>query len=1005
MSVLSSNVMLRCPTLPVDRYPYAPSSRPSLDDIAHLWRDPVLRESIRVASSVLYDAVTTMLAADLETVQHKKVVSTYQALVRYAVRISTRPTPFGTFGGFAMVGVADGGRLRLGDVAAHRKHVRPGSDYARHLTAEADTTRDDLLVQVNPSGRLQSGRVAVMVRPRGSDGMVNEASSVRATRPVRAVLQLAGDPIRRGELLSALSNEFPEAGTAVLHGFVDELCEAGLLVTELDGSVFDPDPLARLRSDPRVGPRTTAVTAAIARYSRLGVGTGERELGELYRLLRADRNTVQEQLQVDLELAVDGTVPPSVLDDARSALRALLHLTPVPPRRPELRAHAERFGERFGETLVPLPEVVDPDRGIGFPAGYSTSRHRSAASGTGVPEAVERAGRRLRARLLDRAYREQRTSVTLTDDDLVTVPPAPGLRATSYDVFLQMQQPHPDDRVRSSLGPIGVAMPAGKAHGRFAHHSRPCREQLTRAGAQEREWAGDDLFFEIDYVCNRPGVNNVAFAPGIHPLRMRLTTGDFDDEAASLPVRDVLVGVGPSGFHLVHGPTGRPLVCRSGNLVAPDVSADVVRFLQEIGVDGLVRPAWLWDGLEDVVDFLPGVVHRQVQLSPARWRLPELAGSPDEQDRVVLSWAQTRDVPDHVHIGVLDNRLLLDLRNRVHRDLLRREARTGVEWAMEAPDPVRLGWVRDDFGRMYAAELVVSVTTDEPDHRPPIPPSPRFEEGIGRDRELLPGREWWYARVYCPVSEQNACLSRLSDLLPDGSWFHVRYRDIEDHLRVRVRAPEHGRDDPTGVLNTLVDEGYANRYVVATYRREIERYGGLAAMRAAEELFCAESAFLARRTELVPPPGIGHSGSAPDVTDPRWADAVELLRVQLDAICDVRDESAEVLQLACAGYREEFPAEGPALRRAVGRLGPVEVSQVGTAASEELAGLLAAPGRQVAAALRTLADPGRRTRIRQALVHMFANRIGLERRQEYQAVFLIDRLARAERHRKAIAHG
>jgi thiopeptide-type bacteriocin biosynthesis protein len=74
----------------------------------------------------------------------------------------------------------------------------------------------------------------------------------------------------------------------------------------------------------------------------------------------------------------------------------------------------------------------------------------------------------------------------------------------------------------------------------------------------------------------------------------------------------------------------------------------------------------------------------------------------------------------------------------------------------------------------------------------------------------------------------------------------VRYPDPAPHLRVRLhgnpaRLATHAGPALFAALADAVEAGLAIRVEVDTYQREVERYGGVAAMEAAEALFHADS--------------------------------------------------------------------------------------------------------------------------------------------------------------------
>ena len=91
--VALSPVLVRAPTLPVDAYLALPpnSTDEQLDD-------PLVRTAVAVASSDLLDGIDSPSPGRADRAA--------TAMLRYRIRMSTRPTPFGLFAG---VGLAEWG--------------------------------------------------------------------------------------------------------------------------------------------------------------------------------------------------------------------------------------------------------------------------------------------------------------------------------------------------------------------------------------------------------------------------------------------------------------------------------------------------------------------------------------------------------------------------------------------------------------------------------------------------------------------------------------------------------------------------------------------------------------------------------------------------------------------------------------------------------------------------------------------------------------------------------
>lgn len=301
----------------------------------------------------------------------------------------------------------------------------------------------------------------------------------------------------------------------------------------------------------------------------------------------------------------------------------------------------------------------------------------------------------------------------------------------------------------------------------------------------------------------------------------------------------------------------------------------------------------------------------------------------------------------------------------------------------------------------------MSAAAQCPEPVPAVVPVPRYDAGVRTGRVLVPGSEWWYLRVRGELDQQNRLLVRLAAApqLPRGEWFHVRYRDPSDELRLRVRAAAADVEGLCRLAAACVAEDLATSCILDTYVREVERYGGLASTRIAESLFCAESAFVAAHLDLCPPPGMmAIAPGEDDVADveigPHLRDAAAFVDAYLGAGLGLAaPEVLALLEGVVAGYRREFPGESAALRRAVAPLARRPGSAAADAAADALAAAVRGAGRQLDACLRAAADEVQRLITLRSLVHMLCNRMGLDRRREYQVAFLLLTQHRAAAHR------
>jgi thiopeptide-type bacteriocin biosynthesis protein len=155
------------------------------------------------------------------------------------------------------------------------------------------------------------------------------------------------------------------------------------------------------------------------------------------------------------------------------------------------------------------------------------------------------------------------------------------------------------------------------------------------------------------------------------------------------------------------------------------------------------------------------------------------------------------------------------------------------------------------------------------------------------------------------------------ELLAAGAadhWFFIRYADPDPHLRVRFGGPPDrlGHDVRRAleeVAAPLVDLGVVWRLQFDTYEREVERYGGDAAIGLVEEIFAADSAAV---VDILAGPA-RNPGS-----DLRWQAGLAGIARLVDDLGLTFDEQRRLAAESCAGYGAEFGVDGR-FRQAVSR--------------------------------------------------------------------------------------
>lgn len=768
---------------------------------------------------------------------HSRLAGTHRA---YQIRASLRPTPHGTFAGVALTQFASPGEVptvRLG--TEHRARTNPSAAWLAAL-------RDQILADPAALSTLTLSRNTLVTR-RGSrlvherppsDGSTPHQVSIRATAAVTLILSMCQPGATGGQVCAKVAERWP--GTErMVRTTLSELVRDGFLLTDLLPDDLTDDPvghlLDRLTDDHQLRAPLTRLRSGLADADGHRPGDPRR-----LEALTAARDLTDQICLVERPLSADAAADARLVMPASMAAQAAATasvLWRIGFGRCPLDRYHERFLDRYGvHRFVALPEVTDPAVGLGLDAlddelGDPPEHRRTVLAG-----------------LLARATATSDVEVVLNDADVAALAGGQPDQAPprTAEITVRVIAASPDDlsagRLHLAVGPRSSAA-AGSALGRFTSLLHP-------TGADSDDHA---LVAEVAVSARVPV--GAAIAPPTRLASWRIPVGVASEPGDLLP-DDLLVGSDGRRLVLWSPRHDRQVIPVLYSRITPRLLPPLARFLHLLGRTGH-RPmhGWSWSPA-DHGPFTPRVRYRQTVLAPARWILPPLL---IRASRDVNEWPGALDhwradtvpaPPDVVVVDDNDRLLPLNAGRADDRELLRRYVCRGVRAVLEPPGgPDAVQAVLPGPAGSHLLELVVPLTRrDTPPAPRPHPARPVRATGVGLH---LPGGTWLSLAIHTPAGElllpELACLAH--DLTEHYDlWFWLRYHtpELGPHFRIRF----HGDPVTLGACvlpavaawcHDLIRQRLAGGFTVEPYDQEIERYGGPAAIDAAEQVFAADS--------------------------------------------------------------------------------------------------------------------------------------------------------------------
>ncbi|MFF0106105.1 lantibiotic dehydratase [Streptomyces hirsutus] len=829
--------------------------------LRQMWPDARFTDAVRQASGDLATRVDAICTG--QPTRPKQVRRAAMATVRYVLRATGRPTPFGLFAGVAPVSVGSVPYVRWGE--EHRAVARVDTEWLDDVIARLEALPallERLDVVLSNLATRRGGRLHV---PHGGP----MGATVRRTGAVHVIEDLARGPVRFAALAEQLTAAFPRTEPQNVSRLLGSLVREKFLVTSLRAPMTETDPLSHLierlyGADASAVPEAArvlreleSVRRAVHEHNRCpanGQGRVREELtGRLRRLSDAGRSP----LAVDLRLDAEVRIPESVAFEMEKAADALLRLTRRPSGQGVWKEYQVAFWERYGTgTLVPVKEVVDPASGLGYPADYPGSRM------TAPPPEVSERDERLLA-LAWQALADGSREILLTDDlidHVVGGEPTGGEAPPHVEMCARL---HADSLAALECGDFTLTVTPARAAGTLTSRFTPVATGTGLDEVYRQVPAGVEnaLTAQLSFPPLYPHTENVARVPAYlpHVIPLGEHRGPDDSAPTLVDVDDLAVTATHSRLYLVSISRHRVVDPQVFHAMALDKQPPpLARFLAHL--TRAFGPAWTvfdWGPLGARLPFLPRVRHGRVILSPSCWNLtadalPGRGADTREWTAALGRWRKRWHCHGAVELREDDRARRIQLDVPAHTAVLRTHLdREGQAVLTEAPPEESYGWTG---GHVHEIALPMTST------RPPTPdPLSGFLPTLTNSTlGPVPGAvraPWLNAKIYTHPDQFEELigthLTRLVARLPGTpEWWFVRYRTPHDldHLRLRIRTRSPGQYAAYTELVAawaagLRRDGLSSRLVFDTYTPETGRYGPGAAMRRAEAVFTADSAY------------------------------------------------------------------------------------------------------------------------------------------------------------------
>lgn len=904
--------MMRTPLFPVDIYTemFCQSSL-ELDkkEIFNLVKNNnVIKEAILVSSISLYNEIENIYSIKND----RKKEQILSSLVKYIIRMTTRTTPFGLYSGVTKGNFDAETKIKIRNNRENIKRARPDMEWVYSVIRDIENDqkildnihiiRNDLAI-VNGS-RVDIGYISNYGQIMKEDNLDNITASIRYTNQVQKVMELTEKPIKYKEILFIFKSNNPDVETERIKTFLNQLMENEYLITEIRPSLGSVDPfqyilskLDKIEAAKDIYNSLNEIKLLIDKYNSIPIGDGEK----LYLNIIEKMKSVHEcknYIQIDMSTAMEKvTLDNNIALEIEKIAELIFIFSQGRRKYGYLESYLNDFLEVYGEYReVQLLELLDEDKGLGAPAGYTKPMSHRQKEYRPMDEETKKIQNFLFNKAMKTIMDNEKEAV-ITEEEIEKFITKYNIShiPNSLELYALLSYVTEDDKKKFKLylGPNYGSNTAGKSFGRFMDiMPEGIKSDFIELEKKQEELYGDNtIVAEIVELPQSGRLSNVSL--NWNPRQYELVIGTTGSKNKSkIDIKDLYIGIENENnkrtFYIKSKSLNKKVIFKVNNMLNITLCSNIYRFLHEIST---MKERNILSDLYEMfsqcfggVNYAPRIRYSQTVLYPATWKLNnEILNLrknkylKEEFYESIDKWKKDWKVPQFVYLQEGDNRLLFNLKNRLHLDelyyILSKKSNYSIT-ITEIEDRIENRIAEGEDGK-YFTEIVVPLIRNKNYGKENINNKNTKEKmrqlletksdyrvrrselgSLDIKRTFFPGDEWLSLKLYGNSRRTEELIGFhlmpfCQTLIEEGEidkFFFLRYRDPEEHIRLRLKGKKETMQQMVlGKVNfwfkELIVDGILNNAIIDTYKREVERYGGLELIELAEDVFYTDSIF------------------------------------------------------------------------------------------------------------------------------------------------------------------